>query len=118
MVRIRVVLDTCIIPRKCVEQYWRECTKKAAGPKTSGLDCSRHTPCAVTELPRNVVDVGDGTRSVPATLAYAAAADTPATNGSRYLLRTGFCSLATALASICRTRSRVTLKIRPTSSSV
>jgi hypothetical protein len=30
-------LDTCIIPRKCVEQYWRECTKKAAGPKTGGL---------------------------------------------------------------------------------
>jgi hypothetical protein len=33
---IRVVLDTYIIPRECVEQYWRECTKKAAGPKTSG----------------------------------------------------------------------------------
>ena len=33
-------------------------------------------------------------------------------------LRTGCCSLRTALASIWRTRSRVTLKIRPTSSSV
>ena len=42
----------------------------------------------------------------------------PGTNGSKYRLRTGFCSLATALASICRTRSRVTLKMRPTSSRV
>ena len=33
-------------------------------------------------------------------------------------LRTGCCSLRTALASIWRTRSRVTLKIRPTSSRV
>jgi len=49
---------------------------------------------------------------------YAAAAVGDATNGSRYRLRTGCCSFATALASICRTRSRVTLKIRPTSSSV
>ena len=34
------------------------------------------------------------------------------------LARTGCCSLRTALASICRTRSRVTLKMRPTSSRV
>ena len=34
------------------------------------------------------------------------------------LARNGCCSLRTALASICRTRSRVTEKICPTSSSV
>ena len=42
----------------------------------------------------------------------------PSRNPSSIRLRTGCCSFRTALASICRTRSRVTLKIRPTSSRV
>ncbi len=37
MIWIRDVLDTTIIPRKCIEQYWRELhEKKAAGRKTGG----------------------------------------------------------------------------------
>src|SRR5262245_11279926 len=42
----------------------------------------------------------------------------PSRKPSSCRLRTGCCSLRTALASIWRTRSRVTLKMRPTSSSV
>src|SRR6187402_3085043 len=93
----RDVKDTSIIQRKCVGQYWRELHEKSRRSEDR-------------RLTRIQLLLNSST--------YAAAADTPATNGSRYLLRTGFCSLATALASICRTRSRVTLKIRPTSSSV
>ena len=43
---------------------------------------------------------------------------TRSTNPASCWLRTGCCSLRTALASICLTLSRVTLKIRPTSSRV
>src|SRR5438067_1550725 len=42
----------------------------------------------------------------------------PSRKPSSCRLRTGCCSLRTAFASIWRTRSRVTLKMRPTSSRV
>jgi hypothetical protein len=42
----------------------------------------------------------------------------PGKNPSSFRARTGCCNLRMAFASTCRTRSRVTLKIRPTSSSV
>ena len=64
------------------------------------------------------VATAEGGYSASSALAAAAAAANPSRNPLSCLLRTGCCSLRTAFASICRTRSRVTLKIRPTSSRV
>jgi len=57
-------------------------------------------------------------RLISAWLPFGYLTTPPGKKPSNFLARTGCCNLRIALASTWRTRSRVTLKIRPTSSSV
>ena len=59
--RLKATLDE--LPSEATPQEWSRALEKLA--RATGLQSSRHTPCAVTE---HGDDTGDGTRSVPATL--------------------------------------------------